>query len=547
MAQNMGFGSALTGFGSGYLNAIRQGRSEQNSLISAKLRKDALDQKKQDSAAAASLRALQVEDLIDARKDRREAAKDRAQNATNKLLFGANAKVADFYTKMQPVIATMDPAQRKTTHDSMRTSVRGMLIAGGMKPEDADGYAESLIKPYGMQLQDEMVDVPVAPNMEKEGLLSSGIIPESSVGRLGEQTPALGQATPFSLQPDGTYGRVGKFSMDPTLRNMAGMMEVLKSDPAQLAYNASQGGMKPQEGFSQFAPSAYGATEQRSALTKQMPATATYGIDPKNQSLIDKNNASTGLTKVRTQQLIDLFPHQAALIQKKVEALGAGIKNTETRTKYIGLNYDLELKKHAAQVAHQNAMASIQSGQLDVAQQNLALRKVGLRLKAIIDPERILVNSAAIIADLQKARLAKDADKPAIDAQIARLQKEQRTMKEFSHIATSDPRKLSDMNYMAKIFAGQVGQMNPDTQAELARLGLSSSPDRMYETMLGNSSYQNPFWDSDEWSDEDYMGNSAAIPGWNGFAAAAAANPRPNPLIRQPRTQSNGGIPGFVR
>jgi hypothetical protein len=42
MAQNMGFGSAVTGFGTGYLNALRQGRSEQNSLLNAKLRKDAL-------------------------------------------------------------------------------------------------------------------------------------------------------------------------------------------------------------------------------------------------------------------------------------------------------------------------------------------------------------------------------------------------------------------------------------------------------------------------------------------------------------------------
>ena len=517
MAQNMGFGSAVTGFGTGYLNALRQGRSEQSSLLSAKLRKDALEQKKQEATAAGSLRALQMEDLIDARRDRRDAAKDRTANATNKLLFGANAKVSDFYAKMQPVIATMDPAQRKTTQDSMRASVRGMLVAGGMKPEDADGYAESLIKPYGAALQDEMVDVPVAPNMEKEGLLSRGIIPESSVGSLGAQTPELGQATPFSLQPDGTYGRVGKFAMDPTLRNMAGMVEVLKSNPAQLAYNASQGGMKPQEGFSQFAPSAYGATEQRSALTEQMPATATYGIDLKNQSLIGKNNASTELTKVRTQQLVDLFPDQAAFLKKKVEALGAGIENTKTRTKFMGLNYDLELRKLAAQTAHQNAMTAIQGGQLGVAQQNLALRQVGLRMKAIIDPNRIGANAGAIIADLTQAKgkLPKGASSAVLDQQIARMQQLQKNMKTFEIMSTQSPQDLANANKLAQVLGegmqglgilGQLSGVSPDTDAMRMQL---------YGGMAPQSAFEDPFMtDDDYYGEQDAFGNHPlAYPG----------------------------------
>jgi hypothetical protein len=550
MAQNMGFGSAVTGFGTGYLNALRQGRSEQSSLLSAKLRKDALDQKKQEASAAGSLRAMQMEDLIDARRDRRDAAKDRTANATNKLLFGANAKVSDFYAKMQPIIATMDPAQRKTTHDSMRASVRGMLTAGGMKPEDADGYAESLIKPYGMQLQDETVDVPVAPNMEKEGLLSRGIIPESSVGSLGAQTPELGQATPFSLQPDGTYGRVGKFAMDPTLRNMAGMVEVLKSNPAQLAYNASQGGRKPQEGFSQFAPSAYGATEQRSALTEQMPATATYGIDLKNQSLIGKNNASTELTKVRTQQLQDLFPDQAAFLKQKVASLGANIKNVETRTKFIGLNYELELRKHAAQTAHQQAMAAIQSGQLSNAQQNLALRKVGLRMKAIIDPERIINNGAAIISDLTRAMGVKGADVPALKQQIAMVRAEQKRMKEFQHTTTSDPRKLLDTQYVSSVLADTVGKASPELQAQLqSEYGLTKSPTAMYDRMLGTLPFDSPFYDSEDWGENDYMGNSEDVPIWNPMAGAAQTmqGRMTGGAGRRPISSPNGGIPGFTR
>jgi hypothetical protein len=162
---------------------------------------------------------MQMEDLIDARKDRREAAKDRAATATNKLLFGANAKVSDFYAKMQPIIATMDPAQRKTTHDSMRASVRGMLTAGGMKPEDADSYAESLIKPYGMQLQDETVEVNMGPNMTEQGLMSSGIVPQSSMNaQLGGAAPAPGQATDWQMQQDGTYGRVGSQRLGPSVR-----------------------------------------------------------------------------------------------------------------------------------------------------------------------------------------------------------------------------------------------------------------------------------------------------------------------------------------
>lgn len=501
MAQNMGFGSALTGFGTGYLNALRQGRSEQNSLISAKLRKDALDQKKQEASAAGLLRSMQMEDLIDARRDRRDAAKDRAQNATNKLLFGANAKVADFYTRMQPVISTMDPAQRKTTHDSMRTSVRGMLIAGGMKPEDADGYAESLIKPYGMQLQDETVDVNLGPDMTKEGLMSSGTVPQSSVNRdLGFGALAPGESTDWKLQPDGSWGRVGVHSVAPQARAYAGLQNYL-SDPFNNILSTLQGGRDPKAGgFQQFADSTIGSTEQRQGITKTVPATATYGIDAKNQSIIDRNKASTKLTEVKTQQLVDLFPDQANLLRKKAENLAASIGLTKERTKFISLNYDLDLRKLAAQTAYQQAMTSIQSGQLNVAQQNLALRKVGMRMNQIIQPSRIAANAGAIIADLTKARELKGANKPLLDQQIARLNQLQKNMKTFEVMSTQTPQDLANANNLAQVFGegleglGILGQLS----------GLSPNTDVMRQKFYGEMAPPNIWNDPYDYSDEDY-------------------------------------------
>lgn len=556
MAQNMGFGSAVTGFGTGYLNALRQGRSEQSSLLSAKLRKDALDQKKQEASAAGSLRAMQMEDLIDARKDRRDAAKDRTANATNKLLFGANAKVSDFYAKMQPIIATMDPAQRKTTHDSMRASVRGMLTAGGMKPEDADGYAESLIKPYGMQLEDETVEVNMGPNMTEQGLMSSGVVPQSSMNaQLGGDAPAPGQATDWQMQQDGTYGRVGSQRLDPNLRAMMGMQNYLGNMGQNMAATAA-GGRNPSTGtpggydFQQYQDPTYGVTEQRQGVTKTMPATATYGIDLKNQSLIGKNNASTELTKVRTQQLNDLFPDQAAFLKQKVASLGANIKNVETRTKFIGLNYELELRKHAAQTAHQQAMIAIEGGQLSNAQQNLALRKVGLRMKAIIDPERIINNGAAIISDLTRAMGVKGADVPALKQQIAMVRAEQKRMKEFQHTTTSDPRKLLDAQYVSSVLANTVGRASPELQAQLqGEYGLTKSPTAMYDRMLGTLPFDSPFYDSEDWGENDYMGNSEDVPIWNPMARAAQTmqGRMTGGAGRRPISSPNGGIPGFTR
>lgn len=508
MAQNMGFGSALTGFGSGYLSALRQGRSEQNSLISAKLRKDALDQKKQDSAAAAALRALQVEDLIDARKDRREAAKERAQNATNKLLFGANAKVADFYTRMQPVIATMDPAQRKTTHDSMRTSVRGMLIAGGMKPEDADGYAESLIKPYGMQLQDETVDLNMGPDMTDQGLMSSGIVPQTSIdARLGGAAPAPGQSTDWQMQKDGSWGRVGTQRLDPNLRAMMGMQNYL-GDIGQNMLATTLGGRNPATDnkggydFQQYQDPTYGVTEQRQGVTKTVPATATYGIDAKNQSIIDRNNATTGLTNLKTEQLAKLFPDQAALLKKKVEALGAGIENTKTKTAYIGLNYDLELRKTAAREAYQRAMVAIGQGNLTNAQRNTALREVGMRIKSIIDPTRIQANAGAIIADLTNAMSKPGADKALIQKQISRMKSIQEGMMEFSKLATQPTQAITDANYLGNMLADSLGS-TPLGQI----MGVSSNPADVRMSLLGGLPPQNPWENPFDMSDEDYEDN----------------------------------------
>lgn len=536
MAQNMGFGSALTGFGSGYLNALRQGRSEQNSLISAKLRKDALEQKKQDSEAAASLRALQVEDLIDARKDRREAAKDRAQNATNKLLFGANAKVADFYTKMQPVIATMDPAQRKTTHDSMRTSVRGMLVAGGMKPEDADGYAESLIKPYGMQLQDETVDLNMGPDMTDQGLMSSGVVPQTSIdAQLGGAAPSPGQSTDWQMQQDGSWGRVGTQRLDPNLRAMMGMQNYL-GDIGQNMLATTLGGRNPatdKKGgydFQQYQDPTYGVTEQRQGVTKTVPATATYGIDKKNQSIIDRNNATTGLTNLKTEQLAKLFPDQAALLRKKVEALGAGIKNTETRTKFIGLNYDLELRKHAARQAYQRAMVAIGQGNLTNAQKNTALREVGMRIKSIIDPTRIMVNTGAIIADLTKAKGVKGADIATIDKQIARAKQVQQQMMEFRALGTQPTQAITDANYLGNMLVDSLGS-TPLGQT----MGFSSDPSEERMKLLGGLPMQNPWEDPFAMSDEDYEDNqffygtsplSQPASAWMNMNLRGAASPR---------------------
>jgi hypothetical protein len=536
MAQNMGFGSAVTGFGTGYLNALKQGRSEQSSLLSAKLRKDALEQKKQEATAAGSLRALQMEDLIDARRDRRDAAKDRTANATNKLLFGANAKVSDFYAKMQPIIATMDPAQRKTTHDSMRASVRGMLTAGGMKPEDADGYAESLIKPYGMQLEDETVEVNMGPNMTEQGLMSSGIVPQSSMNaQLGGDAPAPGQATDWQMQQDGTYGRVGSQRLDPNLRAMMGMQNYLGNIGQNMAATAA-GGRNPSTGapggydFQQYQDPTYGVTEQREGVTKTMPATATYGIDKKNQSIIDKNNASTRMTTVKTDQLVSLYPDQAALLKKKVEALGAGIKNTETRTKFIGLNYDLELRKHAAREAYQRAMTAIQGGQLSVAQKNLALREIGMRIKTIIDPTRIMVNTGAIIADLTKAKGVKGADIPTIDKQIARAKQVQQQMMEFRALGTQPTQAITDANYLGNMLADTLG-----STALGQTMGFSSDPSEERMKLLGGLPMQNPWEDPFAMSDEDYEDNqffygtsplSQPATGWMNMNLRGGASPR---------------------
>lgn len=530
MAQNMGFGSALTGFGTGYLNALRQGRSEQNSLISAKLRKDALDQKKQESAAAGALRALQVEDLIDARKDRREAAKDRAQNATNKLLFGANAKVADFYTRMQPHISAMNPDQRKTTHDSMRASVRGMLTAGGMKPEDADAYAEQLIKPYGMQLQDETVDVNLGPNMTKEGLISSGVVPQQSVDmQLGGNAPAPGQSTDWQMQPDGTWGRVGTQALDKTTRSYLGMQNYLGNMGQNLLATAV-GGRDPNQGFQQYQDPTFGVTEQRQGITKTVPATATYGIDPKTQAAIDKSNAATKLTNVKTDQLVRLFPDQAALIQKKVEALGAGIQNTKEKTKFLGLNYELELRKHAAREAYQRAMVAIGQGNLTNAQRNTALREVGMRIKSIIDPTRIQANAGAIISDLNQAMSKPGADKAGLQQQIARVKSIQESMMEFSKLATQPTQAITDANYLGHMLADSLGS-TPLGQV----MGVPSNAADMRMRLLGGLPPQNPWEDPFAMDDADYEDNdffygtsplSQPASNWMGMNLRGGASPR---------------------
>jgi hypothetical protein len=387
-----------------------------------------------------------------------------------------------------------------------------------------------------MQLQDETVEVNMGPNMTEQGLMSSGIVPQSSMNaQLGGAAPAPGQATDWQMQQDGTYGRVGSQRLDPNLRAMMGMQNYLGNIGQNMAATAA-GGRNPSTGtsggydFQQYQDPTYGVTEQREGVTKTMPATATYGIDKKNQSIIDKNNASTRMATVKTDQLVSLYPDQAALLKRKVEALGAGIKNTETRTKFIGLNYDLELRKHAAREAYQRAMTAIQGGQLGVAQKNLALREIGMRIKTIIDPTRIISNSGAIIADLSKARAVKGADTATIDKQIARAKQVQQQMMEFRALGTQPTQAITDANYLGNMLADTLGS-TPLGQT----MGFSSDPYEERMKLLGGLPMQNPWEDPFAMSDEDYEDNqffygtsplSQPATGWMNMNLRGGASPR---------------------
>jgi hypothetical protein len=267
----------------------------------------------------------------------------------------------------------------------------------------------------------------------------------------------------------------------------------------QLAYNANKGGLKPQEGFSQFAPSAYGATEQRSALTKQVPATATYGMDELTRSQVGKNDASTGLTKVRTQQLVELFPEQQRFYKTRNDNLVSQIKDRDIRTKLAGLGYELDLRKHAAQVAYQKAMTAVAQGNLTNAQKNTAMREVGMRIKTIIDPARIQTNAGAVIADLTQAMSKPGADVAALKQQIARVKSIQESMMEFSRVSTQPDQAVSDATNLGRMLADTLGG---SPLGQLA--GISSDPAINRMSLLGNLPMQNPWNDPYEYDDQDY-------------------------------------------
>lgn len=58
MAVSSGFGSAFTGFGSGYMNALRQGQSERSNLINAKLKREEINRKLAEDKANDAFRTL---------------------------------------------------------------------------------------------------------------------------------------------------------------------------------------------------------------------------------------------------------------------------------------------------------------------------------------------------------------------------------------------------------------------------------------------------------------------------------------------------------
>jgi hypothetical protein len=233
-----------------------------------------------------------------------------------------------------------------------------------------------------------------------------------------------------------------------------------------------------------------------------MPASATYGIDPKTQSLIDKNKATTGLTNVRTQQLVELFPEQSRYMKTRNDNLVSQIKDRGVRTQLAGLGYDLDMRKHAAQVAHQNVMASIAQGNLTNAQKNTALREVTLRVKSIIDPTRIIANTGAIIGDLNKALTTKGADVVGIKKQLARMQQIQQQMMEFSKLGTQPDQAISDATTLGRMIGEDMGGLG--ILGQLGGIPSNAIDARMQ--MLGGLPMQNPY-DDPNMSDDDYYDN----------------------------------------
>ena len=392
MAVSSGLASVFKGLGSGYLNAVNQGRRERVSTMSnmQRIKSD----RSRTAIEAAKLRAMQDENKLkrlDSARDRDYKYAGLNQNALNAALGEINRSKKEWEGLDEDSISTNVAALRNSLFQAL-------------------GYDEEA-RPYGLKMEQIAGMVPM-PGEQIPGQFTTGNVPGAVVdqgqgrGSIEGLMPLDKAAKEFpgvmGMQAGNEFNpQTGRFetferkTLNPAQQGMVGMygppnIDALPQDQRDLGTAAFNMRGVPDSRFRKPGteiPKDVVAFGEREAKQGQIPLTATYGMREQTRTKIEQQKASAALTKQRATDLKSTLTPRLNLLEQKT--IGLKLSNAYKPLEMQLKQATLAVRNFSAQVA-----ANSEAGRM-------SRFNVGQNFKEREFEERQNMNQAQIVQSAQ--------------------------------------------------------------------------------------------------------------------------------------------------
>lgn len=469
MAVSSGFGSAFTGFGSGYLNALRQGQSERSNLINAKIRREEINRKALEDKSNNEFRNLQkafmIQNQADMNKFRSDQAVTNRDKVRNQALYNATRLMTAHMPRIQGIT---DPDQNEAERAAVRNAIGSVLsTSGNFDPNEIEGITQSWLPSIGSAVKGSMKtvnrlgdidptktkDINYADVLKQFGGLKPGrnIVP--GVGPDGApmaQDINITARNPYQVAMSGQENMINRgVNTAPTSFNpmdITGVKSWLQGTDAR-TNDDFQGAARPEQRFD-------ATSTPREVYSEQVPVTARTGLGDVDQAKVDFSNANTANLKTRMDMAIKAFPLEMQKIQAYVNNTYDMIKDRKVANAFKEKELNFRLHQLQVQSDLTRAGHAIQRTANDIAQGRLNVSQGQLQLARLMRPQelmggldRTITISKQFLTEQQNANKGKKEtpDMLALRSQINSMEAARRDLDRFSRQSTTDPKAWQDI------------------------------------------------------------------------------------------------------
>ncbi len=405
MAVSSGFGSAFTGFGSGYLNALRQGQSERSNLINAKIKREEINRKGLEDKANNEFRNLQKAYMIENqanmskyRTDQAETSKDKLRNQT---IYNATRLMTAHMPRLNSIT---DPLQAEAERAAVRNSVGSILSTSGhFKPEEIDSIAQSWLPSIGSEVQGsrrtvsrigdidptKTKDINYADVLKQFGNIGPGRTTLPMQGPDGlpmAQDINVTPRDPYQVAMSGQENMINRgVNTAPTSFNpmdITGIKSYLKGTDVR-NNNDFQGAARPEQRFD-------ATSTPREMYQEQVPVTARTGLSDVDQAKVALSNATTANTAQRTELAKAAFPLEMKKIGAYIDTAYAGINNIAVQNRFKEKELNFRVLQLNTQSDLTRAGHAIQRVANDIASKRLSVSEGQLQLARTLRPQEVM-------------------------------------------------------------------------------------------------------------------------------------------------------------